>query len=134
MARASNRAILLRIVLSIPIAELKGRLEEVPVNFLVIAQHPPDLCPLSNGEIRAIAKETAKEIPALTKKLGIQVTANYVTRTNHLVILAMEADDITKVRDLLEASRIEMWNTCDVYATSTLEEALASVDQYPPIF
>jgi uncharacterized protein with GYD domain len=104
------------------------------VNVLVIAQHPPDLCPLSNEKIRAVAQETAKEIPALTKKLGIHITASYVTRTNHLIILAMEADDVIKVRDLLEASRIEMWNTCEVYATSTLEEALASVDSYPPIF
>ncbi|MDQ3893960.1 MAG: hypothetical protein M3292_04750 [Actinomycetota bacterium] len=104
------------------------------MRFLIIAQHPPDLCPASNGTIRALAREGAKELPALSEKLGVEVTATYVPMTNHMVVVAVEADNMDKVRELAFQGRLSQWNTCDIHATSTFEEALTRVEELPTVF
>lgn len=38
--------------------------------YLVVAQHPPDLCPSANETIRTLASEGGKEMPALAEKLA----------------------------------------------------------------
>ena len=61
--------------------------------YLVVGQHPPDLCPSANDTIRKLASEGGKEMPALAEKLGVKILANYVPMTNHQVYVAVEADD-----------------------------------------
>ena len=39
------------------------------MQFVVDAQHPPELCPTSNRKIRELMNVGAQEIPALAKKL-----------------------------------------------------------------
>jgi hypothetical protein len=43
--------------------------------YLVVAQHPPDLCPSANETIRTLASEGGKEMPALAEKLGVKILA-----------------------------------------------------------
>ena len=104
------------------------------MQFLIIGQHPPDLCPASNEKIRALAKESGQAVPALAEKLGVKITGTWVPMTNHMVVVAVEADDVQKVRELAFQGRLSQWNTCEIYATSTLEEALVRVDEVPTIF
>ena len=104
------------------------------MNFLVIGQHPPDLCPTTNEAIRALAKEGAKEIGGLAERLGVKITATYVPMTNHMVIIAVEADSIDNVREFTFQGRLIQWNTCEIYATNTLEEALRRTEELEPIF
>jgi len=104
------------------------------MNFLVIAQHPPHLCPSSNEKVRELAKQTGKEMPALAEGLGVKVTGTYVTRTNHMVVAVVEAEGIEKVRQFVNDGRLVQWNTCEIYVTDTLEEALAEADKLPTIF
>ncbi len=104
------------------------------MQFLIIGQHPPDLCPASNETIRALAREGGKEMPALAEKLGVKIHATYVPMTNHMVVVAVEADNIDQVRELTFQGRLSQWNTCEIYATSTLEEALIRVEELPTIF
>jgi len=104
------------------------------MQYLVVGQHPPDLCPASNEKIRALAQETGKEVPALAQKLGVKINATYVPMTNHMVIVAVEADNIDQVRELTFQGRLSQWNTCEIYATSTLEEALTRVQELPTVF
>ena len=104
------------------------------MRFLIIGQHPPDLCPASNETIRKLANEGAKELPALSEKLGVQVTDTYVPMTNHMVVVAVEADNIDKVRELAFQGRLSQWNTCEIHMTSTFEEALTRVEELPTVF
>jgi uncharacterized protein with GYD domain len=104
------------------------------MRFLVIAQHPPHLCPTSNKAVRELSKEAGGAMPALAEKLGVKITDTYVTYSNHLVLLAGEADDMGKVRELLIQGRFVQWNECEIYETNTLEEALDRVDEHPAVF
>jgi uncharacterized protein with GYD domain len=104
------------------------------MQYLVVGQHPPDLCPAANETIRTLASEGGKEMPALAEKLGVKVLATYVPMTNHMVVVAVEADDADKVRELAFQGRLSQWNTVEIYQTSTLEEALTRVQELPTIY
>ena len=39
--------------------------------FALIAEHPPHLCPTSNGKTREILKQGASQIPQLANQLGV---------------------------------------------------------------
>jgi hypothetical protein len=84
--------------------------------------------------IRTLAQEGAKEIPALAEKLGVKVLATYVPMTNHMVFVAVEAEDANSVREFAWQGRLGQWNTVEIYQTSTLEEALTRVDELPTIY
>jgi uncharacterized protein with GYD domain len=102
--------------------------------YLIVGQHPPDLCPSANEMIRKLAGEGGKEMPALAEKLGVKILATYVPMTNHQVYVAVEADDANAVRELTFQGRLGQWNTIEIYQTSTLEEALTRVEELTPIY
>jgi uncharacterized protein with GYD domain len=102
--------------------------------YLVVGEHPPDLCPAANEMIRKLASEGGAEMPSLAEKLGVKILATYVPMTNHQVYLAVEADDANAVRELAFQGRLSQWNTVQIYQTSTLEDALTRVQELPTIY
>ena len=102
--------------------------------YLVVAQHPPDLCPSANETIRTLASEGGKEMQALAEKLGVKILSTYVPMINHMVYVAVEADDADAVRELAIQGRLAQWNTVEVHQTSTLEEALTRVQDMPMVY
>jgi uncharacterized protein with GYD domain len=104
------------------------------VQYMIVAQHPPDLCPSANEKIRTLASEGAQEMPALAEKLGVKLLATYVPMTNHQVFVAVEADDADAVREFTFLGRLGQWNTVEIFQTSTLEEALTRVQELPTIY
>jgi uncharacterized protein with GYD domain len=102
--------------------------------YLVVAQHPPDLCPSANEKIRALAAEGGEQMPALADQLGVKILATYVPMTNHQVIVAVEADDANSVREFAWQGRLGQWNTVEIIQCVTFEEALTRVQELPTIF
>ena len=102
--------------------------------YLVVGQHPPDLCPAANEMIRNLAAEGGQAMPALAESLGVKILATYVPMTNHQVYVAVEAPDANAVRELAFQGRLSQWNTVDILQTSTLEEALTRVQELPTIY
>jgi uncharacterized protein with GYD domain len=102
--------------------------------YLIVGQHPPDLCPSANETVRKLSAEGAGQIPELAGKLGVNVLATYVPMNNHMVFAAVEADDMDSVREFAFQSRLGQWNTLELYQVSTLEEALTKVQELPTIY
>lgn len=102
--------------------------------YLIVGQHPPDLCPSSNEKIRVLASEAGKKMPALAEKLGVRILASYVPLLTHQVFVAVEADDASSVRELAWQGRLAQWNTVEILQTSTLEETLERVGELPTIY
>jgi hypothetical protein len=50
-----------------------------------------------------------KEMPALAEKLDVKILATYVPMTNHVVFVAIEADDADAVRELTIQGRLGQW-------------------------
>ena len=102
--------------------------------YAVIAEHPPELCPTSNARTRQMMKEDAGQIPQLAGQLGVEILSLRVFGPDHIVLAVVEADNIEPVRDFLFQSRLIQWNTTNIYATYSLEEALTRADELEPIF
>ena len=102
--------------------------------YLIVGQHPPDLCPSANETIRKLSVEGAGQIPNLAEKLGVKVLATYVPMYNHMVFAAVEANDMDAVREFAFQSRLGQWNTLELYQVSTLEESMAKVEELPTIY
>jgi uncharacterized protein with GYD domain len=102
--------------------------------YLIVGQHPPDLCPSANEKIRQLAVEGGQEMPGLAGKLGVKLLATYVPMTNHQVYVAVEADDANAVREFAWQGRLGQWNTVEILQVSTLEEALVRVQELPAIY
>ena len=104
------------------------------MQFVIVAEHPPQLCPSGNAQIREIMKRGAQQIPGLAQSLGIKIITMNVYGPEHVVIAVVEANDIETVRNFTLQSGLMQWNTVKVNATWSLEEALAKVEKIPAIF
>jgi len=104
------------------------------MQYLIVAQHPPELCPSGNAKIRELATQGGEAMPALAEKLGVNILATYVPMTNHQVIIAVEADDANSAREFAWQGRLSQWNTVEIIQTVSFEEAITRVQELPTIF
>jgi hypothetical protein len=104
------------------------------MQFVIIAEHAPELCPTSNAKIRDLMKQTATEIPSLAQKLSVNIVTTNVFGPDHVIHTEAEADNIEAVREFIMQSRLVQWNTTRIHATWSLEEALDKADQLPTVF
>jgi hypothetical protein len=104
------------------------------MQYLIVAEHPPQLCPGANEQVRTLALDSANELPGLAEKLGVQLLATYVPMTSHHIYVAVEAEDANSVREFAWQGRLAQWNKVEIYQTSTLEEALTRVQEMPTVY
>jgi hypothetical protein len=102
--------------------------------FAVTAEHPPDLCPVSNAQTRQILKGGAGQIPQLAEQLRLNIITLRIFGPDHIILAVVEADDIDSVRTFALQSRLMQWNTVKIHATYSIEEALALLDEVETIF
>jgi hypothetical protein len=104
------------------------------MQFVVIAEHPPELCPMSNGKIRDLMKQMAMEMPNLASKLGVNIVTTNVFGPDHVIYTVADADSIDAVRDFVMESRLAQWNKTQIHATWSMEEAMSKIEDMPTIF
>ena len=102
--------------------------------FAVIAEHPPDLCPASNAQTRQMLKEGAAQLPQLAEQLGVDIVTLRVFGPDHVILAVVDAEDIESVREFILQSRLIQWNTTQIHATYSIEEALAKSDVLDAIY
>jgi hypothetical protein len=102
--------------------------------FAIIAEHPPELCPTSNTQTRQMLKDGEAQIPQLAEQLGVDIVTLRIFGPDHIVLAVVEANDIEAVRDFILQSRLIQWNTTNIHATYSIEEAIAKVDELEAIF
>jgi uncharacterized protein with GYD domain len=103
-------------------------------DYLIVAVHPPDLCPSANKAIRDMADQAGEGMPQLAESLGVTLNATYVPMTNHEIYVAVSADDANAVREFAFQSQLGQWNTIQIHQVSTLEEAIEKVHDLPTIY
>jgi hypothetical protein len=103
------------------------------MQFVVVAEHPPELCPASNQQIRDLMNEGGPQIPDLATSLGIEILSLRVLGPDHQIIGVVEAADIEAVRSFLFQSRLVQWNTTTVRASWSMDEAMVKVSALPAL-
>jgi hypothetical protein len=104
------------------------------MQFVIIAEHGPELCPMSNSKIRDLVKQTAGDMPNLAEKLGVNLITTSVFGPDHVIHTVAEADNIEAVREFVVQSRLAQWNTTRIHATWSMEEAMSKADELPTVF
>ena len=104
------------------------------MQYVITMEHPPQLCPSSNGKIREILKQGAQHIPEVAQKNGIQIITLNVFGPDHIIMSVVEAGNIEAVRSFVTEAGLYQWNTVKINATWTMEEALEMIDGLTPIF
>jgi predicted RecB family endonuclease len=102
--------------------------------FAVIAEHPPNLCPTSNAQTRRMLKEGAGQIPKLAEQLGVEIGTFRIFGPDHVILAVVESDDIESVRNFALQSGLMQWNTVNIHATYSIEEAVSMIDDVEAIF
>jgi hypothetical protein len=104
------------------------------MQFVIIAEHGPELCPMSNAKVRDLAKQTVGDMPDLAEKLGVNLITTSVFGPDHVIHTVAEADNIEAVREFVMQSRLAQWNTTRIHATWSMEEAMRKADELPTVF
>ncbi len=104
------------------------------MQFVVVAEHSPQLCPTSNGMTRNLLRKGADELPALASKLGVNLLTIRVYGPDHIILAVADAADIEQVREFVFQSQLAQWNTVKINATWSMEEALEKAEALPAIF
>ena len=104
------------------------------MQYVITAEHPPQLCPSSNGKIREILKQGAQHIPEVAQKHGVQIITLNVFGPDHVIMSVVEAGNIEAVRSFVTEAGLYQWNTVKINATWSMEEALEKIDGLTPIF
>jgi hypothetical protein len=102
--------------------------------WVVITEHPPQLCQTSNkvcGEMFAKLGPTlaqSDEIP------GFKLVAGPLITSDHRSFLILEADDYELVRTFVVQSGSVQWNSVTTIPVINYEQALAELDVVEPLF
>ncbi len=104
------------------------------MQYVITAEHPPQLCPSSNGKIREMLKQAVPHIPALAQKHGVQIITLNVFGPDHVILSVVEAGNIEAVRSFVTEAGLLQWNTIKINATWSVEEALRMIEDLPTIF
>ena len=104
------------------------------MQYVIIADHPPDLCPMGNGKTRLLLRETARSLPRLAEGLGVTILAWRLLSTEHTTVGIVEAASIEVVSELIIQSRLIQWNSVHIHPTLSTDEVLAKADRLTTLF
>ena len=102
-------------------------------NFVVIAEHPPQLCPHSNAVARK-QMERVSEIEAIAEKLEIEIVFSGIPVPEHQTIMILRAPSFEVVRTFMVESCFVQTNTITVRQTESPEEFFDEAKSTTPIF
>jgi hypothetical protein len=102
-------------------------------NFVVIAEHPPQLCPHSNAAARKIMARVA-EIRAIAKRLEIEVVFSGIPVPEHQTIMILRAPSFEAVRTFTVETNFVQINTVTIRQTESVEEFFEETRDSAPLF
>jgi hypothetical protein len=104
--------------------------------YVILAEHSPDICPSSNARSRARALEgMGQNLSALAEAAGVTfLTGPLHLDPGHRSIAVVDAPNVEAVTELVYDSGLSQWNSVEVCPTRPVAEMMARVDQFPVVF
>jgi hypothetical protein len=104
------------------------------MNFVLLATHTADVCPLSNSKTRDLMLQTAPQTPDIAERNGVSLVAGPYVSDEHLVVTIVETDTAEKVHQFLSDSRLNQWNTVRVVPALTVQEGMKEIQEGTALF
>jgi len=104
--------------------------------YVILADHSPDICPSSNARSRARAIEgLGQNLPKLSEKHGVTfLTGPLHLDPGHRTVSVVEAPSVEAVAELVYESGLSQWNTVEVCPTTPVPEMMARLGDFPIVF
>ena len=106
----------------------------VAMFFLVLADHPPNMCPLTNSKVREQVVKLVPEWRELAKKLDVRLLAGPLVNNEHMVVCIVEASDVETLDEFINQSGMQQWNNVRLIPSAPIEDALKKYDHVDPLF
>ena len=105
--------------------------------YVLIADHTPDLCPSSNAKVRARALEglNPDNVEAVGQPLGLKILFGPLhLDPSHRTLAVIDAPAIEAVNKWVIATGMFQWNTVEVSAVTPIEEMMPIIMSQPIVF
>ena len=104
------------------------------MHYVLLATHGPEICPMSNAKMRDMMMKSAPEIPALAKRLGVNLVAGPFVTHEHLSVVIVESAKAESVHQFVTESGLAQWNSVRIMPSMTMEEGMKEINALKPIF
>lgn len=104
------------------------------MHYVLLASHGAEICPTSNAKTRDLLLRRAPEIPALAKRLGVNLVAGPFVSREHISVVVVEAAKAEAVDQFISESGLAQWNSVRVLPSLTMEEGMKEINSLKPIF
>jgi hypothetical protein len=104
--------------------------------YVILADHTPDICPSSNARSRKRAQEGLGEhLPQLAGEAGVSFLAGPLhLDPGHRTVSVVEAPSVEVVAQLVYDVGLSQWNTVEVCPVRPVAELMADVEKFPIVF
>jgi uncharacterized protein with GYD domain len=103
------------------------------MQFLLLADHTPEMCPLTNSKVRQHVLKRVPEWRNMAQKLGVKFLAGPLVNNEHMVIGILEATDAEVVGEFVNQSGIQQWNNVKLIPSTPIEDAIKRYDIVDPL-
>jgi hypothetical protein len=103
------------------------------MQYVILGQHPPDLCPTSNAKTRERVQQMLTQMDAAQKKHQVSVLSGHVLGASHRMVVLTEAPNVEAVRDFTMETGLVQWNSLEIYPAWTLDEAVRHASELTAI-
>ena len=103
------------------------------MQYVILGQHTPDLCPTSNAKIRQQVQHMLTQLDAAQKKHNVHVLSGHVLGVSHKMVVLTEAPNVEAVRDFVMETGLVQWNSVEIYPSWGLDEAMKQASALTPI-
>lgn len=104
------------------------------MHYVLLATHNPEICPTSNAKTREMMQSRASEIPALAKRLGVNLVAGPFLSHEHLGVIIVESAKAESVNQFVLESGLAQWNSVRIVPSITMEEGQRDMNALKTIF
>ncbi len=104
--------------------------------YVILADHSPDICPSSNARSRARAIQgLSQALPTLAAEAGITfLTGPLHLDPGHRTVSVVDAPNIEAVTQLVYATGLSQWNNVEVCPSTPVAEMMDSLEEFPIVF
>lgn len=102
--------------------------------WMIVTEHPPQLCQTSSRTCAAKYREFLKWSEHVAGRAGLKVLAGPLITSDHRGFFTVESDGYEEIRRFCVDSGLLQWNSMTTIPVITAQQALEELDQTPPIW
>ncbi len=104
------------------------------MHFVLLAEHPADICPMSNSKTRDLMMEAGPQVAGIAERNGVRIVPGPYVNNEHPTVAVVEADKADQVHQFIIESRLAQWNSVRVLPSLTMEHGMQQIQEQTPIF